>query len=116
MSVYGYCPSLPANVAFAALFTLGTAMHAYLGFKWKTPWFMWCLILSCTHEVAGYVARILLWVNPWSFGAFITQISKRLLAPWRKIMVLTMCSCYHSGIRLLLCGNLCHSWPKVSYN
>ncbi|SPJ78898.1 related to parasitic phase-specific protein PSP-1 [Fusarium torulosum] len=75
MSVYGYRPSLPANAAFAALFTLGTAIHAYLGFKWQTPWFMWCLILSCTHEVAGYVARILLWVNPWGFGAFITQIT-----------------------------------------
>jgi hypothetical protein len=36
---------------------------------------MWCMILSCTHEVAGYVARIVLYVNPWNLGAFITQIS-----------------------------------------
>ncbi|KAF5602888.1 parasitic phase-specific PSP-1 [Fusarium subglutinans] len=37
MSVYGYRPSLPANIAFTALFTLATFAHAYLGFKWKTP-------------------------------------------------------------------------------
>ncbi|KAF5019524.1 hypothetical protein F66182_8466 [Fusarium sp. NRRL 66182] len=74
MSVYGYRPSLPANVSFAVLFTVGAAVHVHLGLKWKAPWFMWCMILSCTHEVVGYVARILLWKNPWSFGAFITQI------------------------------------------
>ncbi|KAI8677821.1 hypothetical protein NCS55_00500100 [Fusarium keratoplasticum] len=74
MSVYSYRPSLPANVTFAALFTLGTFVHGYLGLRWKTPWFMWCMILSCTHEVAGYVGRILLYKNPWSFGPFITQI------------------------------------------
>ncbi|KAF4487919.1 parasitic phase-specific PSP-1 [Fusarium agapanthi] len=62
MSVYGYRPSLLANITFASLFTLATFVHAYLGFK-------------C------YVARILLWVNPWSFGAFITQIIAITQAP-----------------------------------
>ncbi|CAF3569575.1 unnamed protein product [Fusarium graminearum] len=81
MSVYGYRPSLAANIMFAALFTIATIVHAYLGLRWKTPWFMWCMILSCTHEVVGYVARILLWVNPWSFGAFITQIIAITQAP-----------------------------------
>ncbi|KAF4948037.1 hypothetical protein FGADI_9928 [Fusarium gaditjirri] len=74
MSVYGYRPSLPANIVFAVLFSLGTIVHTYLGLKWKTPWFMWCLILSCTHEVGGYIGRILLYQNPWSFVAFMTQI------------------------------------------
>ncbi|KAF4956721.1 hypothetical protein FSARC_11489 [Fusarium sarcochroum] len=74
MSVYKYRPSLPANVVFAVLFVIGTAVHTYLGLKWKTPWFMWCMIVSCIHEIVGYIARILLWNNPWSFGAFITQI------------------------------------------
>jgi hypothetical protein len=75
MSVYSYRPSLLANAIFAGLFFLGTLVHTYLGLRWKTPWFMWCLILSCTHEVAGYIARIFLYINPWSFAAFITQIS-----------------------------------------
>lgn len=78
MSVYSYRPSLPANVTFAALFTLGTFVHAYLGLRRKTPWFMWCMVLSCTHELVGYIGRILLYKNPWSFGSFITQISTSL--------------------------------------
>lgn len=42
----------------------------------ENPWFMWCLILSCNHEIAGYVARFILYLNPWNFGTFITQISR----------------------------------------
>ncbi|KAH7074356.1 RTA1 like protein-domain-containing protein [Paraphoma chrysanthemicola] len=80
-SVYRYRPSLPANIVFAAIFSIATIVHIVLGLRWKTPWVMWCMILSCTHEVAGYVARILLWVNPWSFGAFITQIIAITQAP-----------------------------------
>ncbi len=74
-SVYGYRPSLPANIAFAALFSTATIVHIILGIKWKTWWFMWCMILGSTHEVAGYVGRIILYINPWSFVAFIIQIS-----------------------------------------
>ncbi|KAH7303532.1 RTA1 like protein-domain-containing protein [Stachybotrys elegans] len=74
MSVYSYRPSLLANIIFAGLFLLATFVHTYLGLRWKTPAFMWCLILSCTHEVSGYVARVFLYINPWNFAAFITQI------------------------------------------
>ncbi|OAG12274.1 uncharacterized protein CC84DRAFT_1078291, partial [Paraphaeosphaeria sporulosa] len=73
-SIYRYHPSLPANAAFAALFLIATIVHFVLGLRWKTPWVMWCTVLSCTHEVAGYIARVLLYINPWNFGAFITQI------------------------------------------
>jgi hypothetical protein len=74
-NVYGYRPSIPANVSFAVLFSLGTIVHVILGVKWKTWWFMWCMILGCTHEVVGYIGRVLLYKNPWNFGAFIAQIS-----------------------------------------
>ncbi|KAF3076038.1 Sphingoid long-chain base transporter RSB1 [Trichoderma lentiforme] len=73
-SVYGYRPSLAANVIFAGLFTLALGVHAYLGARWKTWTFMWCLILSCLHEITGYVGRIIMWNNPWSFAGFIIQI------------------------------------------
>ncbi|KAH6986729.1 RTA1 like protein-domain-containing protein [Ilyonectria destructans] len=73
-SVYGYRPSLPANIIFAVLFSLATIVHVFLGLRWKTWWFMWCLVLSCTHEVAGYIGRIILYTNPWSFTGFIIQI------------------------------------------
>lgn len=36
------------------------------------------MILGSTHEVAGYVGRIILYINPWSFVAFIIQISRFL--------------------------------------
>jgi hypothetical protein len=78
MSVYGYRPNLAVNIMFVALFSLATFVHTYLGLRWKTPGFTWCLILSCTLEIGGYVCRIMLWRNPWSFGAFITQISQSL--------------------------------------
>jgi hypothetical protein len=74
-SVYRYRPSLPANIILAAIFSFAAILHFILGRRWKTPWVMWCMILSCTHEVAGYIARVVLYINPWNFGAFITQIS-----------------------------------------
>ncbi|KAK5991948.1 Efflux pump himE [Cladobotryum mycophilum] len=73
-SVYGYRPSLPANIIFVVLFSLALIVHTYLGLRWKTWGFMWCLILSCLHEVAGYIGRIILYKNPWSFVGFIVQI------------------------------------------
>lgn len=33
------------------------------------------MILGCLHEVIGYVGRIVMWNNPWSFAGFIIQIS-----------------------------------------
>ncbi|KAJ5372862.1 RTA1 like protein-domain-containing protein [Penicillium concentricum] len=50
------------------------AIHIYLGFRWKSWWYMWCMILGCTHEIAGYIGRVLMYYNPWSFVAFILQI------------------------------------------
>ncbi|KAJ2977360.1 hypothetical protein NQ176_g4415 [Zarea fungicola] len=73
-TVYGYRPSLPANVTFAGLFSLAMIVHIILGLRWKMPWFMWCMILGCLHEVTGYVGRIIMWNNPWSFAGFIIQI------------------------------------------
>lgn len=35
---------------------------------------MSCMVLSCVHEIIGYIARIFLWKNPWNFAAFMVQI------------------------------------------
>ncbi|KAH7108838.1 RTA1 like protein-domain-containing protein [Dendryphion nanum] len=80
-SVYKYRPSFSANVALAAAFFLATIIHIILGIRWKTWWVMWCMILSCTHEVAGYIARVFMWKNSWNFAAFITQIILITQAP-----------------------------------
>ncbi|KAL2810351.1 hypothetical protein BJX63DRAFT_402413 [Aspergillus granulosus] len=73
-SVYGYRPSLPANIVFIVLFNLAMFIHIYLAARWKSWWYMWCMILGCAHETAGYIGRVLMYHNPWSFAAFILQI------------------------------------------
>ena len=74
MSVYQYRPSLPANAIFLALFALTGLIHMYLGFRWKSWWFAICMMIGCIVEVIGYVGRIQLYQNPWSFGGFLMQI------------------------------------------
>lgn len=34
------------------------------------------MILGCAHETTGYIGRVLMYYNPWSFVAFIIQISE----------------------------------------
>ncbi|KAH7109474.1 RTA1 like protein-domain-containing protein [Dendryphion nanum] len=73
-SVYKYRPSLPANIIFATIFLIAMIVHIVLSIRWKTWWVMSMMIISCVHEIVGYIARVFMWRNPWSFAAFITQI------------------------------------------
>lgn len=75
MSVYGYRPSLAANGAFIALFTIAAMIHAYLGIRWRSWWFMGCMVTGCFVITLGYIGRIILYYNPWSFAGFMMQIS-----------------------------------------
>jgi hypothetical protein len=115
-SVYGYRPSLGANVTFIVLFTVAMIIHTILGIRWKNWWFMWCIILGCTHEIIGYIGRVLLYNNPWSFVAFILQISKPSSNPTLLGMFVTNdnASLHHPGTCVLLCRNLCHASSNVS--
>lgn len=78
-SIYGYRPSLPANVVFLALFGVIGLGHTYLGIRWKSWGFMTGMLLGCISEIIGYIGRLMLWNNPFSFNAFIIQIGKYLL-------------------------------------
>ncbi|KAH6606814.1 rta1 like family [Trichoderma cornu-damae] len=73
-SIYGYRPSLAANVVFAVLFGLAFLAHLHLGFRWRSWGFTVPVLLGCVTEIIGYVGRILLWSNPFSFNGFIIQI------------------------------------------
>ncbi|KAI1100335.1 parasitic phase-specific protein PSP-1 [Jackrogersella minutella] len=73
-SVYGYRPSLVANIIFIVLFALGGVIHAILGFKWKTWWFMCCMIVCSINAGIGYGGRVWLWYDPFSFEAFLMQM------------------------------------------
>jgi hypothetical protein len=78
MSVYGYRPSLPSNITFIALYTLSAAIHIYLGIRWKTWFFMGCMVLGAVNAVLGYAGRVMMYYNPFDFAAFMIQISELL--------------------------------------
>ncbi|CAM1509006.1 Fc.00g027450.m01.CDS01 [Cosmosporella sp. VM-42] len=73
-SVYKYRPSLPTNIVFLILYALAMAVHIYLGVRWKSWGFMTFMILGCFVEIIGYVGRIIMYNNPFSFPGFMIQI------------------------------------------
>ncbi|KAF4995796.1 hypothetical protein FDECE_12683 [Fusarium decemcellulare] len=80
-SILGYRPSLAANIVFIALFGILGVVHAYLGFRWKSWGFMAGMLFGCVSEVVGYVGRVMMWDNPFSFNAFMIQIVCLTIAP-----------------------------------
>lgn len=75
-SVYGYRPSLAANISFIALYTVAALIHVYLGIRWKQWWFMACMLVGAANAVIGYVGRDMMYYNSFNFAAFMLQISK----------------------------------------
>ncbi|KPM42699.1 hypothetical protein AK830_g3899 [Neonectria ditissima] len=80
-SMYTYRPSLAANIVFAALFAVIGVVHTYLGFRWKSWGFMGGMIAGCAAEILGYVGRIMLYNNPFSYEGFMIQIVCLTFAP-----------------------------------
>jgi len=80
-SIYRYRPDLGANIFFAAAFAVVGLVHIYLGVRWKSWGFMAGMLLGCASSIIGYVGRILLWDNPFSFNAFMIQIVCLTIAP-----------------------------------
>lgn len=75
-SVYGYRPNLAVNVLFTALFAIAFVIHVYLGIRWRRWFFMACMLLGCICAVGGYIGRVMMYYNPWSFAAFMLQTRK----------------------------------------
>lgn len=75
-SVYGYRPSLAANVVFLVLYVISGGIHLYLGIRWKKWGFMTCMLLGALNAVIGYAGRIMLWYNPFVFVGFMMQIGE----------------------------------------
>jgi hypothetical protein len=76
-TIYGYEPSLPANAFFAGFFGIALIIQLYLGIRYKTWTYMIALMLGCLAECVGYIARILLWNNPYNDMGFNIQIVLR---------------------------------------
>ena len=75
-SVYEYRPTVPGNAVFIALFGIAMIIQIIQGIKWRTWAFMTAMTAGCVAEIIGYVGRILLYQNPFSFNGFLMQISK----------------------------------------
>ncbi|KAL2752844.1 hypothetical protein ACRALDRAFT_1072666 [Sodiomyces alcalophilus JCM 7366] len=72
-SVYQYRPMLGVNIMFIVLYALLLAVHAYLGWRWRSWWFAGFMASGCLFEILGYAGRVQLFYNPWNFSAFLTQ-------------------------------------------
>lgn len=81
LSVYGYRPSLAASGALIALYGICMIIQTVLGFRYKTWWFMSCMIAGCVDEILGYAGRIMYWQNPWGKSGFILQIVMITIGP-----------------------------------
>lgn len=92
-SIYGFQPSLAANAAFLSLFILVGVGHAYLGFRWRSWGFMAGMLLGCLSEAIGYVGRIMLWNNPFSFIGFMIQIGE-----WTLTTIITVIYGYYGRL------------------
>ena len=73
-SVYGYRPSLAASGTLIALYAICMGIQVALGLRFKTWWFMVCMVIGCLVEILGYAGRILYWQDPWGQTGFIMQI------------------------------------------
>ncbi|MCJ1392034.1 hypothetical protein MMC18_004901 [Xylographa bjoerkii] len=74
ISIYEYRPSLAANLVFVILFALSLIVHIIQGVKYRTWGFLFAMCCGCVVEIVGYIGRILLWQNPFSFNGFLIQI------------------------------------------
>ncbi|KAF7552550.1 hypothetical protein G7Z17_g4242 [Cylindrodendrum hubeiense] len=73
-SVYKYQPNLAANIIFIVIYAIAMGVHVYLGFRWRAWWYMVFMMLGCIVEIIGYIGRILMHYNPFSFPGFMIQI------------------------------------------
>ncbi|PNP44750.1 hypothetical protein TGAMA5MH_03559 [Trichoderma gamsii] len=80
-SILAYRPWLAANIFFAAYFGTIALVHIYLGWRWKSWGFMVGMLLGCASEIIGYIGRVLLWNNPFSFPGFMINIVCLTTAP-----------------------------------
>ncbi|KAF4982340.1 hypothetical protein FZEAL_2016 [Fusarium zealandicum] len=80
-SIYSFRPSFAANITFIALFGAIGLVHAYLGIRWRSWGFMAGMLMGCISEVIGYVGRVMMYNNPFSFNAFMIQIVCLTIAP-----------------------------------
>ncbi|EPE08491.1 parasitic phase-specific protein psp-1 [Ophiostoma piceae UAMH 11346] len=82
-SILTYQPSVPANSVFIALFVVALVIHLVEGIRWRHTLggFAIPMIIGCIDEILGYVGRLIMHGNPFSFNGFLMQIICITTAP-----------------------------------
>ena len=74
-SILRYQPIISANAVFIAVFGLSLLIHCFQGWRSKTWGFAASMLSGCILEIIGYVGRLIIHDNPFSFNGFLMQIS-----------------------------------------
>ncbi|KAI2149589.1 Envelope glycoprotein gp160 [Ophidiomyces ophidiicola] len=80
-SLFGYRPSLAANVAFLVLFGMCALVQVVELVRWRRYSFSVLIIFGGICEVIGYAGRIMLYKNPFSQDGFLIQVCCLTIAP-----------------------------------
>jgi hypothetical protein len=75
-SVFQYRPSIAANATFVTIFGLLLMVQILQGIRYKTWGHMACVAAGNILQIIGYIGRILLHKNPFSFNEFLIQIGE----------------------------------------
>ena len=80
-SIYGYRPNLAATIIFLVIFAVSGIAYSYQGMKSRTWFFSIAMMIGCASEVLGYVAKLLLWKDPFSDAGFKMSVVLLTFAP-----------------------------------
>ncbi|KAJ5182594.1 hypothetical protein N7492_000210 [Penicillium capsulatum] len=81
MAYVEYQPSVPANALFLGLFAAMIVGQIGLGFKFRTWSYMVPMLAGLVLEVLGYLGRIMVHNDPFSFDAFLLYLICLTIAP-----------------------------------
>ncbi|PKS08148.1 hypothetical protein jhhlp_005424 [Lomentospora prolificans] len=80
-SLLRYQPNTPSTIVFLVVFALSMIVHTYQGVRTKAWGFMASMISGCILEIVGYIGRLIIHSNPFSFEGFLIQIICITIAP-----------------------------------
>ncbi|CAM1502405.1 Fc.00g043890.m01.CDS01 [Cosmosporella sp. VM-42] len=80
-SILRYQPIIAAQAVFIGVFGLSLLIHCYQGWQSKTWGFAASMLSGCILEIVGYVGRLIVHDNPFSFNGFLMQIICITIAP-----------------------------------
>ena len=112
-SLLQYRPSVPVNSLFIAIFGFTTVAHLVQGFRTCSWGFMASIVCGNLLEIVGYVGRVLLHDNPFSFSGFVMQIGISNMKPqndaprcWHLPVCITVAPVFYCSAIYVLLSNV----------